>query len=204
MTWSGYDRHFHRVRAGTYHWRFSVTDAAGNTRRTATYPVIVSSKRLVRTTVRVSRRGSSAKSAGGSARCAYARRRSSHYAHGLRLSNGCSAQGYDLASADYTFTLPRAIRYRSLKLRTYGYSQQRPSELTSTVERTDGGFGVSDYVRVSRRGARWYTLTTSPPAVSITAQRRVRATIILDSTYPRRNDFDIASMQVVVSMYVLR
>ena len=72
------------------------------------------------------------------------------------------------------------------------------------MQRTDGGFGVSDYVRVSRRGARWYTLTTSPPAVSITARHRVHATIILDSTYPRRNDFDIASMQVIVSMYVLR
>ncbi len=204
IAWNGHDSHGHRARPGTYHWTLTVADSAGNTRHTGSYRVYVSSKRLVTTTVPVNRRGSSATSAGASAKCAYARRRASWFAHGLRLSNGCAAAGYDIASANYSFAIPAAIHYRSLKLRAYGYSVRHPSEITSTVQRTDGGFGVSKYVPITKLTPRWYTLATVSPAVTITSHHRVHATIILDSTYPHRNDFDICTMRLLVSMDVLR
>jgi hypothetical protein len=204
VTWDGRNSRGVRVSAGTYRWRLLLTDAAGNTGRTSDYPVRVSAKRLVTETVSVTRSGRQADHSGGTSSCAYTRARESTFTDGLRMVNGCSASGFDLAFADYTFTVPSAIRYSSISFQVRGYASRPPSEITAAFEATDGSVEIPRYQRVGTRSVTWYTIAAVSAAGHVTTTHRVHISLLLDSFYAGRNDFDVARVRVRIRLTALR
>lgn len=205
ISWYGSNSGGHRVAAGTYTWTFTITDAAGNMRRTPTYHVTVSAKRLVTTTTNVTARADSASDSGGTKpSCSYASRSQSVFAHGLRLVDGCSAAGFDYAFARFVFTAPQAVSYKRLAIQAYGHSQHRPSELMTSVQRNDGGVEVPGYRKITFAGNQWYTIASVPAAGHVTAHRHSAFELILDSYYPGRNDFDLGYARLRITYVTLR
>ncbi len=204
VTWDGRNDRRVRVAAATYRWQLLLTDAAGNTGRTSEYAVRVSAKRLVTETVGVTRTGRQADHAGGTSSCAYTRGRESTFTEGLRLVNGCPASGFDLAFADYTFTAPAAVRYSSISFQALGFATRPPSEITAAFAATDGSVEIPRYQRVGARTATWYTIATVPAAGHVTSTHRVHISLLLDSYYAGRNDFDVAQVRVWIRLTALR
>jgi hypothetical protein len=165
--------------------------------------VVVSGQRLVTITRTVTKRAAQDVQAGGTARCAFARAGESRYAGGLRLVNGCPSDGFDLAYADYVFVLPRAVRYGNISFQVHGWSARRPSELSAAFNRTDGGVEIPRYLKVNRSRASWYTIASVPGTHHVSRRHRTRISLLLDSFYSGRNDFDAASVRVRVRMTVL-
>jgi hypothetical protein len=118
--------------------------------------------------------------------------------------NGCPARGFEIAFAQYTFTLPRAFKYTRITVRAYGHSLRVPSEITAAFLRTDGGIEIPGYLKVARTGDRWHTIASVPAAAHVSPRRHVQLTFILDSYYPSMNDFDLARVKVGIRMVVLR
>jgi subtilisin family serine protease/flagellar hook assembly protein FlgD len=204
MRWWGHFANGARVPAGTYSWQLTLTDAAGNTRRTARYAVRVSSKRLVDETVPVLKAGASYDVAGGTASCAYARNRESVFAGGVRLVNRCQVPDFDLAYAQYTFTVPKALRYKRIAVQVYGRSSHRPSEVAAMFITNDGNLEIPRYQQISRAGDGWHKIASVPANDHITPRRQVQVTVVLDSYYAGPNDFDIGLARLRVSVVVLR
>jgi subtilisin family serine protease/flagellar hook assembly protein FlgD len=204
ITWGGYDNQGHWVAAGTYQWQLAVTDASGNRRLGSTYRLRLSGQRLTPETVGVSLAGDRFDSAGVTASCATARVRPSRFAHGIRLVNACPARGFEIAFAQYTFTLPRALRYTRITVRAYGHSLRVPSEITAAFLRTDGGIEIPGYLKVARTGDRWHTIASVPASAHVNSSRQVQLTFILDSYYANTNDFDLARAKIRVGIVVLR
>jgi flagellar hook assembly protein FlgD len=204
ISWQGHRASGGRVPAGTYYWTLSLTDAAGNVRRTGTYPVRVSAKRLVHETVHIGKPGAAYDDAAGTASCAHARRHDSAFLHGVRMVNTCSAQDFDLAFVQYTFTVPRAMSYGQVAIQVYGKSTHVPSELSAAFVANDGTLEIARYLKVGRTGNRWHTISSAPGTNHIAASRHVHATIVLDSYYPGMNDFDIDRARLRVGLVVLK
>jgi subtilisin family serine protease/flagellar hook assembly protein FlgD len=204
ISWNGRDAHNRMIRPGTYHWRLSLTDAAGNTTRSATYRVIVRPERLVTQTRYLTRTARSYRSAGGTADCATARRRDSVYPNGVHLVNRCAALSYDLAYAEYLFRLPSAVRYSAMTFQVRGASTHRPSELTAAFNLVDGSVEIPRYLKVSRAGLSWHSIATVPAAGHVSRSRATRISLLLDSYYRGVNDFDVAQVRLRVRMTVLR
>lgn len=204
ISWNGRRGSGARVPPGTYRWQLRLTDAAGNTTQSRTYRIVVSGKRLVTVTRFITKRAAETGHAGGTSRCAYARPGESRYAGGVRLVNGCASDGFDLAFADYVFVLPPAVRYGSIAFQVRGASVRRPSELSAAFNRTDGGVEIPRYLKVNRSRASWYTVAAVPGTHHVTRLHRTRISLLLDSFYAGRNDFDAASVRVRARMTILR
>lgn len=205
ISWNGIDRHGHFAPPGTYRWEFRATDSGGNTSHTAQYLVYTSFLRLVTLTRDISLDGSAALEAGGTdPSCSSARAARSSFPHGILLSNGCTDNGYDLAFADYAFTLPSAVHLGNVSIRAYGHSHVHPSELTTSIQRSDGGLEVPRYITINSSADRWYTIATVPSAGHLTAQHQMFVSLVLDSLYAGRNDFDVKYAQLRLSYTALR
>ena len=194
LTWDGRDAAGRFVPTGSYRWRYEAVDEAGNLRRTGTYRVDVSLKRLVAGTVTLTR--TAAGKTGSSARCA-AKTRSS-YRHGAHLVNRCPGGQGDVGYVQYTFTVPAALRYGRLQLQAYGRSA-RTSQLVASFQRTDGGLEVPAGVRVGKGAARWHALKAVDAGVHLRG-RTVRVALVLTSRYRGTNDFDARSVRLRVTL----
>jgi flagellar hook assembly protein FlgD len=203
VSWNGRTAGGHAVPAGTYRWQLRLTDAAGNVTRRSGH-LTVSAKRLTAVTGYVTLPAGHYRDAGGTARCATARRSGSVFAGGLELVNRCPTNGFDLAFADYVFTLPHALRYRSVTFEVRGASQHRPSELTAAFTRTDGSIEIPDYATVRSSRTQWHKVAGVPARGHVGARNRVRVSLLLDSFYRGRNDLDAAQVRLRVRMIVLR
>ncbi|HEV7206398.1 MAG TPA: S8 family serine peptidase [Jatrophihabitans sp.] len=205
ISWNGIDRHGHFVPAGRYLWEFRATDSGGNSVHTPQFLVTVSARRLVTVAQDLTLNGAAALEAGGTdPACASARTARSAFPHGVLLSNACADNGYDLAFADYVFTLPSAVRFGNVAIRAYGHSRMHPSELTASVQRSDGGLEVPRYITISSGLDRWYTIATIPAAGHVTPQRQMFIALVLDSLYRGRNDFDVKYAQLHFTYTTLR
>jgi subtilisin family serine protease/flagellar hook assembly protein FlgD len=200
LSWNGRNRGGHVVAAGTYHWRFTVTDAAGNTRRTANRNVAVSHKRLVTRKVDIVRHGAGFDYAGGTdPSCTSARTRTSTFHRGVQLLNGCRPSNGDLAYAAYTFALPKSHQYRRIAIQVLGHSTHRPSELSASLQRSDGGLEIPRYVRITKPGNHWTTIVSAPATGHVTKSGHVLASVLLDSAYAGTNQYDEAYVRLRVT-----
>jgi flagellar hook assembly protein FlgD len=204
ISWNGRTAAGRSVPAGRYRWQLRLTDAAGNTTRSRTGHLTVSAARLTPVTRYVTLPAGHYRDAGGTARCATARRSTSAFAGGVHLVNACPTNGFDLAFADYTFTLPGAIRYRGVTFEVRGTSAHRPSELTAAFTRTDGSVEIPDYATIRHPGTAWHRVAAVPANGHVGPRHRLRVSLLLDSFYPGRNDLDAAQVRLRVRVIVLR
>ena len=204
IAWNGRTARGTPVRSGSYRWRLALTDAAGNTTRSAVGSVTVSAKRLVTVTTYVTKPAADVVDAGGTSPCATARAAASRYSGGLDLSNGCPADDYDLAYADYSFRLPTAVRYVGIGFQVRGVAVTRRAELTAAFSRTDGSVEIPRYLTIVPGAASWHGIGGVPAADHVTSARRVRVGLLLDSRYSGRNAFDTAHVRLRLEMTVLR
>ena len=205
IAWNGRTSSGALVAASTYYWTLTAQDPAGNRRGSARYSVWTSSRRLVTKTATLTRTGAQFTSAGGTdTACAGADPTLSDFApNGVWLSNGCdpTTDGDQIAAAVYSFTLPSAIGYTSLRLDTYGNSLE-PSAL-------GGGFtlwGTQDYrftpeLTTGTTNA-WRTLGSVPASGLVNSSHQVESTVYVPNAYPT-NDFDLGWIHLVVTYTVL-
>lgn len=120
--------------AGTYHFTFTATDAAGNRRLTARYAVYVSAKRLVAYAASATYTPAQTKTAVLVGDCSdvlapapntgwtgsYGYYSMLEYYAGYSCDT--SADATDLAATEHAFTLPAAIRYGSIRVTATGRS----------------------------------------------------------------------------------
>lgn len=205
LDWLGTSTNNALVPAGTYSWTYSARDSAGNRTTTRAYPVVVSAKRMTPMTSYVTLDGNKSFDAAGSTpSCSSAGTAATGFAAGRRLVNGCGDKTYEFAYARYLFTLPTAFSYEALTLQTYGHSDRRPSELTSSTLRTDGALEVPGYVAIRTAGNRWTTLASMPAAFHVSSRHQVESMVMLTTTYAGRNDYSVGRVRLKVSYTALR
>jgi len=207
ITWNGRDGAGSRVAAGTYSWRLTSQDAAGNRRVTARYSAIVDARHLVTRTATVSRRGAQYYYAGSSdLSCADGFRSVSDFApNGVWLLNACDASldGYQIAGAIYRFTLPAAQSYTSLRVTTYGNSLFSPSTLGAGFTRwATGSATFTPEITVGGTNA-WRTIGTVGAAGLVSGSRMVETTLYVPNDYTSSSDYDISYVRVRVTYKVL-
>jgi hypothetical protein len=204
VTWNGRTAGGRIVAAGSYRVQLTLTDAAGNSSLSAPRTFTVSARRLHRVIRYVTLAAGAYRQAGGTASCATAKRSGSSFAGGVALTNRCASDGFDLAFADYVFRLPAAVRYERIDFAARGRSRSRPAELSAAFSRTDGSLEIPAYVTVRRTSASWYRVAGVPAAHHVSAAKRVRVSLLLDSFYAGPSNFDAAVVRLRVQMTVLR
>jgi subtilisin family serine protease/flagellar hook assembly protein FlgD len=205
ITWNGRTAARKLLPAGTYTWRLTVQDAAGNRRTSPTYIVKVSAKRLLAKTWTKQVDASTSYSYGGTETCAGASPADSSYAHGMWLLNDCdyAVEGTQLAIGYYRFTLPAAVSYSSLRFSAYGYTYYGPAAIR-------GSFYLpsADDVRITKpvsrgsSGADWVAWSTSAPGV-VDASRQVRVALMVSNEYGDPSDFDAKYVSLKVTYKIL-
>src|SRR5262249_32778889 len=134
IAWGGLNDSGHLVAAGTYRFHFMADDLAGNRRIGASYNVVVSLRHLVTKSTAITRHGSAYAFVAASASCAGGSTAQSAFKPtGLRLFNSCSTATDQVGLAQYSFRLPGAISYTSLRVASYGFSADAPVGVGSLI-----------------------------------------------------------------------
>jgi flagellar hook assembly protein FlgD len=203
LTWNGTNRSGHIVSPGKYHWRFSVTDSVGNTRRGPLSTVHVSGKKLTAHTMTITRDGADYSNARNSLDgCPVISSSLSSYARGLYVDlngPGCNPRVVTLA---YQFTLPARARYGAITLETYGQSNVRSFVSGSLLQEAGDTDNQKDLdVTVKPGTARTYSLARGSSTTTYLWHHRLEADLEVADRYSAYADFDIRSVQVVVTYY---
>ncbi|QGN57668.1 S8 family serine peptidase [Nostocoides sp. HKS02] len=210
IAWNGRNSAGALVPASTYYWTLTAQDPAGNRRGSARYSVWTSSRRLLTKTATLTRSGAQFTSAGGTdLSCAGADPTVSDFApNGVWLSNVCdpSTNGGQVAAAVYSFTLPSAIGYTSLRVDAYGNSLA-PSVLGVGFTR----WGTQEYQFTTElltgTTNAWRTLGPVSATGLVSSSHEVEGTIYVPNE-PGVNsmneyDYDLGSVHLVVTYTVL-
>lgn len=204
VSWNGTDRRGRRVPAGTYQFRFSMQDTAGNRGTSGRSKVTVSDKRLVKKSgsKTVSAIGSSVRKVVGACSDVF-----SPGARGWKGSigyysdyYGCSYYDTDyLASVDHATTVPQAIRYGSMRIDTYGgKSLNAYNDVAAIIYYTADG-SLSNVGRVLGSAPQWWKGPSVGPKF-ITQGGRIKW--LAGNT--GGNYYDIRSFAIHYTYYVLR
>lgn len=203
IRWSGRRAGGTVVAAGAYRWTLTAADAAGNARRSRTYTVSVSAKRLQEKVVALTVPAGDGGQPGHTARCASTSRNLSRFRGGVLMRNHCTAASGELAYVRYAFRVPAAHSYRSLAVSIYGGSR-RASGLSAAFQRNDGGLELPDHVRVGRATDAWHRVAAVPADSHVDRSRLVHVTVLLSGQYTGANDFDAGWTRLRVRYLVLR
>ncbi|MDT4949842.1 MAG: serine protease [Pseudonocardiales bacterium] len=209
LSWTGRTSSGKALAAGTYTWRFVVTDVAGNTRVSPNYHVTLSLKKLVARSTVIRKNGDAITFAGGSAACAGAFPSASDFAHGVELINVCdpSQYGLQLGLALYRFKLPSATRYSQLAIHAYGFSFYFPSSIEGAFFRAGSDLvDVRPSVTVGTAAHRLYSLGTVGASGHYDASHVAEIGVSVDDSYNdsvNPSDFDLAYVELTVTYYVL-
>ena len=207
FTWNGRNTGGALVAAGAYHYKFLAQDPAGNRRASVAYLVHLSHQRLVNKSVRLSRNGDAGALGTTDTSCTEYSYPLSYFAHGVWLANFCNegTDGPQVVFADYSFTLPAAVKYENIQVRSYGNTISAPETLLSIIYNasTANWDGVGA-VGVTHNGVNaWSAYGTVPAPHYVSAGRAVKISIgIPDITSPE--DYDIGYAQIIVAYAVLQ
>lgn len=202
-TWNGTDATGHRVPAGRYRYRLTITDAAGNSRSTTARQVIVSAARLHHRTITVTSKAAAYRGSGASASCSRLSTSRSAYRDGVLLTNACAAEDDDIAYAQYMFTVPSVVRYDSLAIGVYGRAGPGPAELTTSLRGKGGLFEVPAYLTVRPGRPAWHTVASVAARDHITGHHHVYTSLVLTSRYAGTNSFDATRIRLRLGAVVL-
>ncbi|HKC27015.1 MAG TPA: FlgD immunoglobulin-like domain containing protein, partial [Jatrophihabitans sp.] len=209
LTWGGRDAAGHLVPAGTYRYTFTAQDAAGNRRITGKYTVYVSLRRLVSRSVTLTKAANKFTKVGtNDISCTQYSTGLSMYSSGVWLGNVCDPDFDGAASIEsfYTFVVPSAVKYGSLKLSAYGSTLYPPSEVLGAYFTTSNDVAVH-FTNVRSASGEWLGLGSVPGAGRVSSDHRVRVAVGVDDGYNsggNLSDLDMATIRLVVNYSVLR
>jgi hypothetical protein len=211
LTWNGRDAANHLVAAGTYHWIYTATDAAGNHRNSPRDSVVVSAKRLVAKSVTVTKNGGAYYDLRTNTSSTCAGYGASAFAHGVWLDNTCNpaTTGPVIADARYIFSVPAATRYGTLTAQTYGGpdSGTTPAEIFAAYQDTAGNVDAR-LLKATTSAHAWYTFAATTEAGRVTSARQTVVAMGVDNTYNTAghpdSNFDIGYVRLTIRYYVLQ
>jgi flagellar hook assembly protein FlgD len=200
--WNGRNSKNALVPAGRYRYRFRSVDRAGNLSISRSYVVYVSHRRTVRKKIVLLHLGDSGKVSTTNPRCTLYSLGFSNFDHGLWLNNGCDRgfDGREEIYADYTFALPAAVQYDSIRVRTKGATTHAPEPISVRVynftDSTWNGAGSVKLRKNSQAVATTFGRISGAHRVSIRHRVRIRI-VVPDQVTPQ--DYDIKSASIIVS-----
>ncbi|WP_088319513.1 S8 family serine peptidase [Kineosporia sp. R_H_3] len=200
IAWDGRSTSGALVPAGKYTWRFTVTDLGGNRKASAVAAVTVSRLEVVAATMTKSLTGSKAYDWGGTATCATVVSATSTYAPtGRWLKNNCATSASENALAWFSFSVPAAIRYKTIKITTTGRSHSAPATLGAGVFSTQTNeYDVTPLKSVSGTATQTVSLgTISGPGHA--PGRKVDVVVYVPNVTAPPTDWDIQSVKVTVA-----
>jgi flagellar hook assembly protein FlgD len=202
LAWNGRDSRNALVRSGRYRYRYRSEDRAGNISVSRSYPVYVSHRRTVQKTVTLVRLGDSGRVSTTNPHCTLYSLGFSNFDHGLWLNNGCD-RGFDgrqLIYADYTFKVPGAVQYESIRARTKGETTHAPEPISTLVyDFTNSKWDAAGTVNLhanSRAVVSTFGRVSGAHRVSIHHTVRIRIAVP-DQVTPQ--DYDVATTSIIVS-----
>jgi len=202
IAWNGRDSRNAVVRAGRYRYRFRSEDRAGNIRVSRSFVVTVSHRRTEQKTVTLARLGDSGRVSTTNPHCTLYSLGFSNFDHGLWLNNGCD-RGFDgrqLIYADYTFKVPSAVQYDSIRVRTKGETTHAPEPISTLVyDFTNSKWDAAGSVKLrsnSRAVVSTFARVSGAHRVSIHHAVRIRIAVP-DQVTPQ--DYDVAAASIIVS-----
>jgi flagellar hook assembly protein FlgD len=220
LTWNGRNTAKHLVAAGIYHWKFRVTDSAGNTAATSRYTVYLSGKRLVTKSKTLTVNGNSyiATRRYGTitnARSGVSKTKSTFTHGGALITNACNPASrlgpqahVGMMAAFYRFTIPTAIRYGDLTVRAYGFAHKKlvPSDLSAAAYSYKGGYyeGTSvPVIKIKSSTKSWHALGHLSAAGHYSPQHIVKIGFgVINDLGP--SDYDLRHVQLTVTYTILQ
>jgi flagellar hook assembly protein FlgD len=204
--WNGRNDAGALVAQGRYRYRFVADDRAGNRRISANAYVSVSRKRLVNTSVTLSQHGDAGAINSSAWYCADYSYPLSEFVRGVWLLNVCDEyyDGFQSIWANYSFTVPGAIRYNSIRVQSYGNTIYAPEIIGSLIYNFSHAEwnGVGALTLTSNADA-WSTYGTVAASGRVSGGRIVKVQVFVPNSYPPE-DYDIGVVRITVSYAVLR
>jgi flagellar hook assembly protein FlgD len=204
LVWNGLDAAGHLVPAGTYHFHWIADDTAANRRNGPNYNVVVSLRHLVTKAAIITKHGSAFDYVDASKSCAGGNAAQSAFRpNGLRLYNSCSRVSNEAGLAQYSFAVPAAISYSTLRIQAYGFSADAPVGVASLI----WNFAVNDADVVAgavipNRTPAWNGLGGVTAAQHVSSHHVVTIAIaLLNVTSPAL--YDIGFVRLTVTYRVL-
>jgi hypothetical protein len=189
---------------GTFNFAFVGEDKAGNRKKTGLGIVYSSGKRLVGKATTVTRNGDDAYSiASTDPGCTDYYYSLSHFAYGLWLLNVCNYSD-EVIFAKYSFTVPSAVRYDSLKVSTYG-GTINPGECIGalTYDYSRGEWEAVSVIDIFGYDEHKWSNFGSISASGNVSNRVIKVSIGV-TNYCGISDYDIGKVRIVVNYAVLQ
>jgi flagellar hook assembly protein FlgD len=207
FTWDGRNTGGALVAAGDYHYKFLAQDPAGNRRTSSSFTVHLSHKRLVTKSARISRNGDAGALGTTDTACTGYSYGLSYFAHGVWLVNDCdeNVDGFQVIFADYSFTVPGAVKYQNIQVRSYGNTDSAPEPIAALIYNVStAGWDAVGAVSLTQSGTNtWVSYGTVPAPNHVGPGRGVKISIgVPDSSPPE--DYDIGYAQIIVAYSVLQ
>ncbi len=207
LTWNGRNLANVVVAEGWYWYHFVAANLAGTRSSSVDYRVYVSHKQLVNKTGTFSLNGNRGMILGSDSTCEQYSYALSAFSNGIWLDNFCdeAIDGFESISTQYSFTVPCAIRYNSITVRSYGNTIDPNEDLLSAIyEPSSRGYdGVGSVVLTRYDTDTWSTLGTVGGADHVSAGHVIAVTVGIGDANPPE-DYDIGTVQITVSYAVLQ
>ena len=204
--WNGHNDSGALLPKGKYRYRFAAEDAAGNVRVSANRYVILSHKRLYNKTVTLDRNGNTGTYFTNDQACTGYSYNLSTFAHGVWLANGCdpSFDGFVAIFAQFSFTLPGAVRYNNVHVRSYGNTVNAPEPVDAIIYNyATAQLGLVGEVALQHNDTNaWSSYGTVSATHHVNASHVVKIGIAVPDT-ASPEDYDLGVAEIIVSYAVL-
>jgi hypothetical protein len=205
--WNGRNLGGALVAEARYRYRFVADDPAGNRRVSGNYYVYVSHKRLVGKTATLSRNGEDGSIVSSDWSCTQYNH-NSNFAHGVWLDNVCYEpfDGFQAIIAKYSFSIPGAVQYNKIRVRSYGTPiLNAPEPIAAIIYNfsTAGWDPVGAAYLANNQTPTWSTFGVVSATGRVSSSHSVRVAIGVPDTY-YLEDYDIGLVRIIVSYTVLR
>jgi flagellar hook assembly protein FlgD len=204
LSWDGKNTAGSRVAAGAYLFVFRAEDIAGNRRTSGKYTVTASAKRLITKSTAITLNGDQGDIESSDWSCTGYSYGLSTFDHGVWLANNCDPSlGTAAIFGDYSFTVPAAVRYYSVKVASYGNTISAPEQIGGLIYIWSANDWDAAVVSLNSDDVDgWSTYATWPGAGHISSGRVVRVAIgVLNENPPE--DYDIGLVRIIVNYAVL-
>jgi flagellar hook assembly protein FlgD len=207
FTWDGRNTGGALVAAGDYHYKFLAQDPAGNRRTSSSFLVHLSHKRLVSKSATISRNGDAGEFLTSDQSCTGYSYALSHFAHGVWLVNQCdeNVDGFQIIVAGYSFTVPGAVKYQNIRVRSYGNTDSAPEPIAALIYNVStAAWDVVGEVSLTHSGTNtWSAYGTVPAPNHVGPSRGVKIRIAVPDSSPPE-DYDLGYAQIIVAYSVLQ
>jgi hypothetical protein len=169
--------------------------------------VHLSHKRLVSKSATISRNGDAGEFLTSDQSCTGYSFASSYFEHGVWLVNECdpNVDGFQIIVAGYSFTVPGAVKYQNIQVRSYGNTDSAPEPIAALIYNVStAAWDVVGEVSLTHSGTNtWSAYGTVPAPNHVGPGRGVKIRIAVPDSSPPE-DYDIGYAQIIVAYSVLQ